>query len=752
MIIIVDNVPAHVVLLKGTKDITSAPADSKDGATHAAAGKYLPFGKSLAAKLLRLSKQGDGGWRTKIVRLPKPKDSGQTPTTSADTKTSGIPFCMVKVNAKQRYALIVIRMSGGGGTHGIFVTPASELSPIGFGSPYTLEGEDINSGWGITGVTLESLIKEAEAALLGQLGGKHFQCIIEAGDATKEPPTEPKFLFGTKRLEYFDGSSETNPTGTLVGGSLAVTGAVKAGEEPEFVFSVGSAQLGWIGAQHVGHKHRIVDPKLQSEGVYNVDPVSSYTPIHFSDNESGPIFCNGSVMEFVEDIPEEGYVFDSTTGFVAVGVKSVVVENQSGTEETRKRLIAIGVLGRVDNDERFTGDYLLCYSDPPYDALIYAQVFTLEYWLYPDASSAGGRGRTSYTCDKIAFQFNESGTRASAVARGHHQDFLATSGSTYSQVVHLDISADGTSCTVTREPQALYTVQSELDQSGDIQFSNTVYTYEDAVFAIGYVGDVEKRAIWSRERWNTSHTDFIDMTNTRAETANRVTVTLGEAAVEVANQLSASEGWNLHVWTDNTTRSVLGVDFVNEVIYTAKVRSYYGQHQNEMSDSPGYGDGRGWILDTPSAEFSILANDAVLWSQPLTSVESVPHSTVYGNTGDAATSDFTAVSLYGGPNMSATITQTSDVYCRSWIAVDHKQNVLFTCYVPKPLDASSTGQGVTFSKAGTPTAYFGSCRADQFPDGIQIARYTTSDGVVHELSEEFTVPGTHVGWKYAGVF
>jgi hypothetical protein len=106
MIIIVDNVPAHFMVLKASGEAATATEEKST------ANKWLGFAKGVAITCMRLSRN-TGSWINKTLKLPP--SSAETTSTDAGS----FQFLMVKCNHKARYCSIIIR-AGSSTPHGIF--------------------------------------------------------------------------------------------------------------------------------------------------------------------------------------------------------------------------------------------------------------------------------------------------------------------------------------------------------------------------------------------------------------------------------------------------------------------------------------------------------------------------------------------------------------------------------------------------------------------------------------------------------
>jgi hypothetical protein len=264
------------------------------------------------------------------------------------------------------------------------------------------------------------------------------------------------------------------------------------------VFSVKGSRGGWmIQGEAVG---RIVDIDTNRQAgqlQYTAGAVPGVgSSITYSTVEPSKIYKNGKPV----NITLHGESAPVTSGGVPIafpdgrfiGVGVTVVEGS-------KRMLAVAALPNIHGV--FVGDCGLFYADSPYKRVRFAQEFHVE-------CNVGGTRQVPY------FIFNESGTRASAIAyRQWGRKGVAEDGSELvsqtveTDVVHLDIGEGGTSCTATVEvsegcPYRKETVRdsysSQTNQFGGPSgyttstTTKTIGPYQAAV-AIGYDGDLEKR-------------------------------------------------------------------------------------------------------------------------------------------------------------------------------------------------------------------------------------------------------------------
>jgi hypothetical protein len=479
MIIIVDNVPAHLLLLKadGTEQSTEE--------ARATSYKWLGFAKGIATKCLRESKRRQV-WVSETMKLPSlGSDEGADGT---------IRFLMVKAHAPTRYCLIIIRDSEAS-PHGIIVTPCSPLSPQGFGYPYTGDGVP---DWGTPGFDGASNLNLT--GYEGPSGGTAWQALMTDGITIKHPELDPHLVYGPDwgKIVGIGRSAGTTFSDVRYGGAIAAVGPLASTLTKASVFSVKGSRGGWmIQGEAVGHIADIDTnrqagqlqptfgsvPGVGSLITYStVEPSKVYKngkPISLSlHDESAPVTSGGAPIIFADE------------RFIGAGVKVV-----GGS----KRLLAIAAL--PDLYGVFTGSCGLFYADAPYKRVRFAQEFHVE-------CNVGGVHQVPY------FIFNESGTRASAVVyRQWSRKGVAEDGSELvsqtveTDVVHVDIEEDGTACTTAVEESEGCPYQKETaDESytsstnqhgGPSSYSTSTTTvaigpYHPTV-AIGYDGDVEKR-------------------------------------------------------------------------------------------------------------------------------------------------------------------------------------------------------------------------------------------------------------------
>lgn len=680
--------------------------------------------------------------------------------------------------------------------HGIFVTPASELSPIGFGWPYA--GQDsnpINNGWGKPGITAASLIEAAELPSADAIGGTGFQMLItpqKAPSVAPAPPATPKYLYGKDR------DKALLPKATVLGGAWAVTGklpaeyydtAGKLKPTARFdVFSVQNSPLGPMQRITAIYSLQCKDKNLQSEGIFPLDSTGTSIldihPAHWGENQTSLIYKNGEELDYTVAETSfqgaDGHSYIATKGAVGVAVKSVSIKDSQGhVTSTVRRLLAVFTAGRRQFEGTiFYHHYIFGYADPPYDSFTLVQLIDLNYPKFDRWNTEDNR--TYPQQDRIPFHANESGTIFSAVFSGFGDDFYSSvdSGTQYgtpttTQVVHLHVNETGTGCTVQREPVVWISEGSggttdPWHGEGDVEppdwSSTEISESHHQTFAIAYAGDTEKRLLvdWSR-RVSDSRSGGWGYTQTK-EVEFSVTFSLGATRVDgyygYRQTVSAQEGTHRRydVWADRAI--ILGLDFVHDVIYHERfqengyVLGEYGEESYDWSATYGY---------------QVKANNEFFYSgssgTSYPSIPSVSDTTKELGLGwkDSLASYMQPWSNYWDAYNTIMPIRGSDgvgrpyagaYFMRSWFAKDAFGNTLFVCHIPEvilPGDEYSSG-GINFFYEGSPNDWYGHMHMDQFPNGIRIARYIMADGTVHNLNAEVDVPGDHVGWKFAGVF
>jgi hypothetical protein len=660
--------------------------------------------------------------------------------------------------------------------HGIFVTPASERSPIGFGYPFTA-----NEGWGKPGVTAASLIKASELPAPSEMGGLGFQVLIAPSGSTS------KYLYGEQRRELVLRDT------TILGGAVAVTGPLDAScydqsgrlkPSARFdVYSIANNYLGPLGTWHSNYRIRQFDKALQSEGIAAMDGDTSVMLTHprrFGMNEASPIYKNGAAMDYTISDPNhvgahsDGYTYAPVTARHAVGL---AIRNVTAGSETVRRMVALFVAGRQQFEGTiFYHHYLLAWADPPYSSFTCSQLIDINYPNFPSNRTDDNQAFPYQT--RIFFQSNESGTRMSAVAGGFPPDFDSAyidhpgTQPVYLRVIHLDIAADGKSCAIVTEPRnvvpELASIVDPWDgsdglpppgYSGSSEIQTVPITY-----AIAYDRDTEKRLTVAFSETRTASRTGAGWNYTEAyEGSTLVTFQIGGAVVQgsvtyqTVTQYVGDGGTAPTTDTSEDVALLLGVDFVHDKIYFERLKADY-----HVVGEPGWHD----YAYTATHTYQLCSSDAVIWSGSGSLVyPDLPPVTDLSKTlglGLKAGYSYLWSMVLDGYSTTMPIRSgatDSGLYAgayfpRSWYASDAYGNTLFVCYVPRvilPGDPESSG-GINFSYRGFPNDWNGQMHMDQFPDGIQIARLIRNDGTVVELSEVFTVPGVNKGWKFAGVF
>jgi hypothetical protein len=403
-------------------------------------------------------------------------------------------FLMVKCHADARYCLIVIR-AGDSVQHGIIVTPCSPLSPQGFGYPYTGGGVP---DWGTPGFDGASNLDLT--GYEGPSGGTAWQALMTDGITIKHPDPGPHLVYGPDWGKFVGTERSVGTTFSDVryGGAIAATGPLTSTLTKTSVFSVKGSRGGWmIQGEAVGHIVDIDANRQAGQLQYtagNVPGVGS--SVTYSTVEPSKIYKNGQPINITlhdESAPvtSGGAPITFTDGrFIGVGVKVV-----GGS----KRLLAIAALPDIHGV--FVGNCGLFYADPSYRHARFVREFYVE-------CNVGGTRQIPF------FVFNESGTRASAIAyRQWARAGVAADGSELisqtveTDVIHVDIGEAGTSCTILVEESegcAYHSsatsdnFQSQSNEYGGpsssqvVNITTSIGVYNTPV-AIGYDGDIEKR-------------------------------------------------------------------------------------------------------------------------------------------------------------------------------------------------------------------------------------------------------------------
>ncbi len=364
---------------------------------------------------------------------------------------------------------------------------------------------------------------------------------------------------------------------SVVGGHIAVTGpvernpdgTVKPGQKFD-VFSVATSAQGWMpGRWPMG----------------------------------GPIYRNGKKLSFLT----VSGVFDeapfSPDQFSGVGVKVVTRNPGTPNEETIRRLVAVAISGQgawesqayyenaLFNDDDPThqtyvkpgwqGDYLICYSDPPYTDLVIAQHLRIDDYSY-------GPYWTTLTPERpVLFFFNESCTIAAGIKNRTNRSYTGQA----SGVQYLDIGADGTTATPRWEDHPADEAGGENSETwtgpgnNDTEYVRRQWARNPArAVAIGYVGDVEKRLTVE-----STYDLYGYYYNTRSSLVPRTGIVsqddevttyvwrCGSTAIEETVSNHELLVWPYHSTVDRVTEHiyVYGVDLATEAIWHLKARGEY---------------------------------------------------------------------------------------------------------------------------------------------------------------------------------
>jgi hypothetical protein len=483
VIIIVDNVPAHLLLLKA--DGTEQSSAEAQTTTH----KWLGFAKGIATKCMRESKRRQA-WVSETIKLPQ--------LGSGDTGDTKLRFMMVKAHAPTRYCLIVIR-DGEDTTHGIIVTPCSSLSPQGFGSPYT--GDEVPD-WGTPGFDGGSNLNLS--GYEGPSGGHAWQALMVDGITCNPTGGGAHLVYGPdwgKAIGTSRGEHAGYYTDVAFGGSIGATYKTVPLTKHSDVFSVLGNAGAWLAqGEAVAHIAELDHNRQSGQLQYtagNVPGVGS--TIDYSTVTPSPIFKNGRPLTITlhPDSPAVTLADGSASGLVSnsfVGVGALV------TGAGKRRIVAIAALRNEYG--AFHGDYGLFYMNSPFKKAMFVQAFHVFCVV-------GGSSKPTAWC------FNASCTRASTVAYcartrsgtdRQGEDYGVLSVET--DVVHLDITDEGAAGSITVEEcqgcayafeQSTDYFESESNAQGgpssyEAYQASIISGPADYVIAIGYDGDTEKRA------------------------------------------------------------------------------------------------------------------------------------------------------------------------------------------------------------------------------------------------------------------
>jgi hypothetical protein len=584
-----------------------------------------------------------------------------------------------------------------------------------------------------------------------------------------------KYLYGEQRRE-----SVLRDT-TILGGAFAVTGRLDASSYDQAgrikpsarfdVYSIANNYVAPLNPIHQNYRIKQQNKMLQSEGIFAMDAngtsILDAHPVHWGQNEASPIYKNGVEMTYtVQANGGAGIVYGGQTFQPLRFAVGLAIRNVTEGSTTMRRMVALFVAGRHQFEGTiFYHHYMLGWADPPYTAFTCSQLIDLPYPFYDRQDS---RNAQFPSHDRVIFHSNESGTRMSAVACGNGADFyyaldnLTGSGTPIrTQVVHLDIAADGKSCTVTKEAvQWVPDFSGVVDDPWNGEGEPIPYGYTATMqspqftYAICYSGDTEKRctvaisrtAVVSRVVSGWAATETTDVTSTG-------TFRLGATTVSSYARTGTS---SRREW-DHDMALLLGIDPVNDIIY---------HERNTGNGRSGGISGQDGFYYEQTDGYQVRINSTTIYSGSGTiawpdtnavvdTAKEIGIGVKWGLLGfDAVNGIWDACAALMPIRAEGVGLYAGAFWHRSWFAKDAYGNTLFVCYIPRvilPGDPDSSG-GINFSYAGFPNEWHGQMHMDQFPDGIQIARLIRNDGTVVDLADIFDVPGTHIGWKFAGVF